>query len=185
MKVQDLYTDIQKYYNLNYRDSQLINPRFIINDNKLTWASYKTKENKETYEEYFQWVLDNSQFSLQINDEALIQIFYEEDIKSKEVFRGSLSFLPRPDYLMSYFRFDFDRNAKIDYSHNSYHINFGYRSDDLRFSLKKFPYPSEFMNMVLFFLNKKEIKSFDKGNFYADLDSIGELYNHSFDFVTS
>lgn len=181
MNIRHLYTNLNQFYNLEYRDFHLLNPKYIINGSKLTWSKYVPRENQETYEEYFQWVLDQGQFSLQIGDFAVIQIFFEEDM-NHEVYRGSLSFLPEPTYLYSYFRFDFDSLANINYTHNSYHVNFGYKSDDLRFSLKRFPYPSEFIKFALFLTAKKEIASFPGTNFFTDLDSMKEDYNHCIDF---
>ena len=62
------------------------------------------------------------------------------------------------------------------------HIHFGYKNDDLRVSLHKYPLPSQF---VAFLLNSKEkVAVFDKDKFFPSLDDLKELYNHKFEFVT-
>lgn len=180
--VKKLYIDLKQFYNCSYLKYNLQNPLFCINGNHLTWNNYLPKESFYTYEEYFDWVVNNNQYSLVILDNLLLQIFYEE--KNAKIVKGSLTFLPNPDSMMSYFRFDMDTQKAKDFYHNSYHINFGYNSDDVRFTLFKFPYPSEFIKFALFLSGRSEFTKHSQSKYFTDLRAIGESFSHFLDFVT-
>lgn len=179
---QNLYMNALTCYNVYAERYSLTNPLFHLSNDKKTmsWYNYKPKEHFYTYEEYYQWANDNLQYSIAISNKALIQLFYYE--KDSNITKASLSFLPNPDELMSYFRFDLDCENHEDYHHNSSHINFGYRADNIRYSLNKFPYPSEFIKFCLFVAGNHELTNFNGRKFLADLDTRGELYCHLFDF---
>jgi len=180
--VRNLYNNLRLSYNVFSKTFDIANPLFqITNDEQiLSWHKYLPKESFNTYEEYFEWVNSNLQYSLAISDVGFIQIFYKSE--NDKIVKASLAFLPNPNMMMSFFRFDLDSINCKDYYHNTYHINFGYRSDDIRYTLNRFPYPSEFIKFILFLLGKFEFKSYNKKKFFIDLDSIPELYSHRFDF---
>lgn len=182
MTIENLYQNLRHTYNLYSNKYIIANPLFEMSPNRkiLTWRNYQSRESFYYYEDYFQWVTDNLQYSIAIDDRALVQIFFEEN--GGKIIRGSLSFLPQPDLLMPPFRFDLDTKNNKSYYHNSYHINFGYRSDDIRFTLNKFPYPSEFLKFCLFLNGCSEFSCFSKRKFFKDLSSLGESYSHVFDF---
>ncbi len=184
MNIKTLHSNFLFTYNQYFEQYSLTNPLFCISPNKkkLTWLNYRSKESFYTYEEYYNWVNNNLQYSIAISDKALIQIFFEGD--GKKILKSSLAFLPNPNILMSYFRFDMDLLSCKNYYHNSYHINFGYRTDDVRYSLNKFPYPSEFIKFSLFLIGKDEFLFFKKDHFFSDLNSLGEKYSHFFDMIS-
>lgn len=181
--INSLFQDLKIFYISNNEKFSLTNPLFTQKNNSeiLTWYNYKSKQSFYTYDEYYLWVINNLQYSVVIDDKVLVQIYYVQ--KGKDITKASLSFLPHPDLLMSYFRFDMDTENNKDYYHNSYHINFGYRSDDVRFTLNRFPYPSEFLRFVLFLMGYDEFKTFNRKRFFDDLNSIGDQYSHNFDFT--
>lgn len=181
--INALFQDLNIFYISNNEKFSITNPLYTQANNSeiLTWYNYQTKQYFYTYDEYYAWVVNNLQYSLVIDNKVLIQMYYVQ--KEKSITQASLSFLPHPDLLMSYFRFDMDTNSCKDYYHNSYHVNFGYRSDDIRFSLNRFPHPSEFLRFVLFLLGHEEFKAFNRKRFFNDLNSLGEQYSHNFDFT--
>lgn len=181
--VKNLHANLLLAYNHYSKKYSISNPLFCLSPNGkiLTWLNYTSREYFYTYEEYYQWVNENLQYSLALSENVLVQIFYEE--KDNKIIRGSLCFLPHPDLLMSYFRFDMDVEKCKNYYHNTYHINFGYRSDDVRYSLNRFPYPSEFIKFCLFLMGNEEFNRFSKKKFFNDLNSVGESYSHLFDFI--
>ena len=193
MLINELYNNLNIFYNQNWNKFRLINPLFIIDNssNSLTWANYKSKESFDTYEEYFYWTLDNNQYSLMIDELGLVQIFYH--FKNNSVNNSSLSYLPNPEITSEYFRFDLDERGINDFSHTFYHFQFSYPFNNFRIPIKSFPYPSEFLNYILFLLGLKELKNFNKNNSFEDLDSLqlknrlnenkGFLYNHCIDFL--
>lgn len=182
MTIKNLHANLSLAYNFFSKQYNIVNPFFEISPNGklLTWKNYKSKESFYNYEEYFHWVNENLQYSIAISETAFIQVFFEEE--DGVISKGSLSFLPYPDLLMVPFRFDMDTKNCKDYYHNSYHINFGYRSDDVRFSLNRFPFPTEFIKFCLFLNGNSEFTHFNKKKFFNDLTAIGELYSHLFDF---
>jgi hypothetical protein len=182
MNVNALFQNTHMIYNCLAERYNITNPFFILSPSKrmLTWTNYLTKEKFYSYEEYYDWVSNNLQYSMSLSEVAFFQIFFEE--KDGEIFRGSLSFLPRPDLLMTPFRFDLDLLNVKSYYHNSYHVNFGYRSDDFRFTVNKFPFPSEFVKFCLFLNGSEEFNSFNRKKFFKSLGLIREDYSHSFDF---
>jgi hypothetical protein len=185
ISVKNLYNNLLTFYNECHEKYDLQNPFFCLNSlgNVLTWTSYQSKASFYTYEEYFKWVVDNNQYSLAIGERILIQVYFEQS--KTAITKASMSFLPSPDILMGYFRLDMDRNKPVDYYHNSYHINFGYNTDDVRFTLQKFPYPSEFIKFSLFLAGQSDFKIHNKKKFFPDLSSFGESFSHCFDFVAS
>ncbi|HLO59212.1 MAG TPA: hypothetical protein VK179_10750 [Bacteroidales bacterium] len=178
-----LYSNLERIYNANFRKYDLQNPFFCLKNNELTWHSYVPKESFYTYDEYFKWVINNNQYSLAVSGKALIQVYFREE--NRIITKGTLAFLPEPDSFMTYFRFDMDTINPAPYYHNTYHIHFGYRSDDIRFSLYKFPYPSEFIKFTLFLLGNSEFTSHNNERFFSDLATIGESFSHKFEFVTN
>lgn len=180
--VKNLYNNLLTTYNLYYSKYDLQNPLFCMKGNNvLTWHSYLSKEYFHSYEEYYNWVVSNSQYSMAIGENVLVQLYYEEH--KGEIYKASLTFLPSPDSLMCYFRFDMDTVNVANYYHNSYHINFGYNSDDIRFTLTRFPYPSEFIKFILFLCGNSEFTTHSTGHFFLDLSTKGELFTHFFDFI--
>lgn len=177
-----LHHNLDIFYKTNFSKLEIRNPFYqLTSDSKtLTWYNYQVKQFFYSYEEYYAWVSDHLQYSLAFGDHGLIQIFYQEF--KTGVQKGSLGFLPHPDLLMTYFRFDMDTHACSDYYHNSFHINFGYRSDDLRFSLNRFPFTSEFLRFCAFLTGNVEFSDFNRKRFFGDLGTMGEKYSHLFEF---
>lgn len=180
--IPTLFQDLNVFYLSNNKKYLITNPFFSIakDGSSLTWFNYQPREKFYFYEDYYEWVSNNLQYSLAIDDKVLIQIFFHET--GDKIVQGSLGFLPRPDLYFPYFRFDMDLLNSKDYYHNSYHVNFGYRSDDVRFSLHRFPHPSEFLRFVLFLMGREEFNRYNRNRFFDDLTKFDEKYSHLFDF---
>lgn len=180
--VENLHANLKTTYNANFRKYSLSNPFFTLSANKnvLSWNNYLPKQRLLDYELYYDWINENLQYSLGIHKKAVIQIYFEQT--KHGVNKSSLTFLPHPDLEMPYFRFDMDSLKWKDYYHNSYHIHFGFNCDNIRFSLHRFPHPSEFIKFCLFLLGDTSITALKRNNFFADLSTIGEKFSHFFDF---
>ncbi len=181
--IRALHHNLDIFYKSNFEKWSMSNPLYAISPDKktLTWYNYQTKQSFYSYEEYYAWVADNLQYSIALGENILLQIFYQE--LENGVSKGSLSFLPHPDLLMTYMRFDMDKNNWKHYYHNSFHIHFGYRSEELRFSLNRFPHPSEFIRFCLFLMGNDEFENFNRNRFFNDLTTFGERHSHIFDFT--
>jgi hypothetical protein len=157
--------------------------------NAVSWENYRTNEKFETYNEYYNWVINKIQYSFMLKDESAIQIFLEGERSGKKdnyvLVKGKMAYLPRPDKYSEYFRFDVDYKKANDYDHTAYHAHFGYRSKDVRFSLYQFPTPSEFVKFVLFIDYGYHYMHFNSKNFFDDLDLLGNKYNHNLSFVVN
>ncbi len=177
MTLTNLLSDLRIFYNLNFNEFNLLNPFFYINSssNSLTWKNYISEESFDTYEEYYQWVVSNNQYSLTFGEDALIRIHFKK--KGTNWF-ASMAFLPDPSINSTYFRFDMDFSEQKDFIHSSYHIHFGYNSNRFRISLMSYPYPSQFLYFIAFLLGYHKCKHFDNSKFFPSLDSIPEVYNH-------
>ncbi|OPD59415.1 hypothetical protein [Bacillus anthracis] len=186
MDIQSLYYDLQTFYNANRRAHHFLNPRYEMNYNTLTWEKHIPNEKFDTYHEYYDWAVNKIQYSFMLQDESIVQIFFEGEPKKKKfiVTKGSMAYLPRPDKYSEYFRFDVDYKSAQHFNHTAYHVHFGYRAKDVRFSLFHFPAPSEFIKFILSLDYNQPQQCFNAQNFFKDLDEINNNYNHSLRFVT-
>lgn len=185
MEIKEVYANIQQTYNMFASKYNMMNPRFFLNDmNQISWLGYISNEKFETYEEYYFWVLDNVQYSFSFGDDSLVQFFFEGEAKGKkiEVIKASMAFLPNPYSYSDYFRFDMDLKNEVDFEHVSYHAHFGYRSKNVRFTIYKYPMPSEFVKLIRFLHYSTTIKSFSENKFWENLNERGIKYNHALDF---
>lgn len=187
MDIQSLFYDLDTFYKANFKEHKLINPRYEMTFNTLSWEKHISNEKFDFYPQYYEWAVNKIQYSFMLEDESIIQIYYEgERIKKKYIVtKGSMAYLPRPDKYSEYFRFDVDYKKAQHFNHTAYHIHFGYRAKDVRFSLFHFPTPSEFIKFILFLDYQKTIASFKSKNFFDDLDTIKNEYNHILSFVSS
>jgi hypothetical protein len=185
--IESVYSNLLTFYNVNNNEYKFLNPRMEKLCDCISWKNYKGNEKFENYDEYYQWALDNVQYSFMFSDESMIQVYFEGVRKKKKfvITKGSMSYLPMPKKYSEYFRFDLDYDREEDYVHTSYHIHFGYRSKDIRFSLMRFPYPSEFIKMILFLDYDKEVNYYNRSMFMEDLRERSIEYNHALDFVVS
>ena len=185
MELNDIYINIQQMYNIYGRKYGLMNPRFIKNDNgQITWLIHISNEKFETYEEYYLWVNENLQYSFSLEDDSLIQIFFEGKRQGKKipVKKGSMAYLPSPYSYSEYFRFDVDLDNEKDYAHPTYHAHFGYRAKDVRFTLFKYPMPTEFLKLIQFLHHEVPIEQYAKEKFWETLADRNIKFNHCLDF---
>lgn len=177
MNLTNLYSDLHTFYNQNFRQLSLVNPLYCRDNSidALTWDDYLSEESFDYYDDYYQWVLSNNQYSLAFGEEALVRIFFKN---GGNHWFASMAFLPDPEINSTYFRFDMDLPKHKDFIHSSYHIHFGYNSDRFRISLMNYPYPSQFLYFIAFLLGSYECENFNKEKFFPDLDSLTEAYNH-------
>lgn len=181
--IRSLRANLDTFYNLNFRKYNLVNPYYIIDSstNSLTWINYRHDEYFDNYPDYFNWVIDNGQFSLEIRGKGLIRVYFK--LVDEENLIASMSFLPNPDLYSTYFRFDMDKSRKADYIHSSYHVHFGYNNFAYRLPLFHYPWPSEFLLFSLFTVGlSEERKSLTERNFFENLDQLFESYDHSLSF---
>ena len=183
--IKALHTDLLKYYNLKFRELGLRNPNFLFDGSRVSWNKYRPREEFTTYKEYYDWVLENFQYSLMLSDDSVVQIYYEvnQATDREKLDKASLAFLPNPLTVdidgVNYIRLDCDMDSHIDYFHTAYHIHFGYRSQ-MRVSLFQFPTPSQFFNFIMnaayndFYSPQKTLKNCS----ILDLDSQGYKYQH-------
>lgn len=186
MELKEVYANIQYTYNMFASEYDMLNPRFWLNDrNQISWIGHMSNEKFETYEEYYFWALENVQYSFSFGDDSLVQLFFEGETKGKkiEVIKASMSFLPNPYTYSDYFRFDMDLKNEVDFEHASYHAHFGYRSKNVRFTIYKYPMPSEFVKLVRFLNYNTAIESFSESKFWEDLNERGIKFNHALDFM--
>lgn len=185
MELEKIYNNLFTFYNMNYRKYMLTDPRFYLNDAlQLTWYNHITNESFENYEQYYDWVFDNVQYSLKLDDDSLLQFFFEAEREGKKnhAKKGSMAYLPNPRNYSEYFRFDVDLKREENYVHTSYHIHFGYRSKNVRFTLNRFPMPSEFVRFIFFLHYGEWVEEFNKNNFWETLEERNIKYNHALDF---
>jgi hypothetical protein len=177
MLISKLHTNLKIAYSENSSKHEIINPFFVWNGNTVSWNNYLGKNPHGNYEEYFQWVYDNNQFSFEVADFCVAQVYYE--VKEEKIEKASLAFLPFPNLSHQYLRFDLDHEAARDFEHCSYHVHFGYPSNMVRLALFNYPWPSEFMKFVLFMIGKEQVQKFSSQNFFPSLDLLGNKHNHS------
>ncbi len=185
MELNHVYSNIMQMYNCHREDYGIMNPRFIKNEHyQITWINYLGIERFETYEEYYFWAYENVQYSFSLQDDSLIQIFYKAEKQGKKevVVEGSMAYLPSPYKYCDYFRFDIDTNNEESFRHTSYHAHFGYRSKDVRFTLVRYPMPSEFVKLVMNLCYGVHIGGFSSDKFWESLDDRGINYNHYINF---
>lgn len=154
--IQDLVTDLERYYNLNFRELRLRNPQFHRDGNQLTWHGNTGPMRTQDYGELYRLSAERRQFSLELEDESFIQLYYATD--GDDLIRASTSYLPGYLALMggaSYFRFDCDCAAGRDYTHTPYHAHFGHGCT-IRLSVHEFPFPSQFLDLVMHLVYAKE-----------------------------
>lgn len=172
-----LYNNAETYYNLKLMS--LYNKKIIKKDNCLTWPNYLGKLAYTSYEEYYEFSLNNGQYSFLLVDDSMVQLYYE--CHNNIIKKANLAYLPSSNNGYTYFRFDLDINSKTNYYHNTYHIHFGFNSNNFRLSLYSFPYPSEFLNFINS-LYKNFDKNFSSDKLLKNLDELKEEYNHCFLF---
>ena len=99
MELSEIYSNIEQMYNIYGEKFGLMNPRFIKNDNyQITWLNHISNEKFETYEEYYFWAYENVQYSFSLQDDSLVQFFFEGQKCGKRipVNKGSMAYLPNP-----------------------------------------------------------------------------------------
>lgn len=180
--VISLYSDLDIFYKANSRKYNLLNPRYKFDNRVLSWQNHISNEKFETYPEYFEWVISEVQYSLMLSDESVVQIYFEGEKNKKKfvITKGSMAYLPRPDKYSEYFRFDVDAINARDFDHTAYHIHFGYKAKDTRFCMFEFPFPSEFIKLILSMDYGISFETFNPKKVFKNLDSFGSKYNHSF-----
>lgn len=185
MELSEIYSNIEQMYNIYGEKFGLMNPRFIKNDNyQITWLHHISNEKFETYEEYYFWAYENVQYSFSLQDDSLVQFFFEGQKCGKRIpiNKGSMAYLPNPYSYSEYFRFDIDLDNEKDYDHPSYHAHFGYRAKDVRFTLYKYPMPTEFLKLIQFLHYGISIESYSKEKFWENLSDRKIKFNHYLDF---
>lgn len=180
MEIKSVFNDLDTFYKAYSRQYKFMNPRYAKTYNSLSWENHISNEKFDSYEEYYQWVIDKIQYSLLLGDESAVQIYFEGERKGKkyEIKKGSMAYLPNPKKYSEYFRFDLDYKNSEHYNHTAYHIHFGYKAKDVRFSLLSMPLPSEFIKFILFLDYNVEYEYFNDKNFLPDLDKLDNKYNH-------
>lgn len=178
MLVNDIYNDLLNFYNKNHSNYLLGNPFFIRTHDTITWCNRLTPQRNEKYEEEYQWIIENNQYSLCINEYGVFQFYFESRINSLN--KASLTFLPNPDISHQYIRFDYDKQNSIDYEHTAAHFHFGYPSSMIRLTLEKIPFPSIFIMFILHNMKIDKVKVFDRDKFYNS--EIPIINNHSLIF---
>jgi hypothetical protein len=177
--MRDYYSNLETFYNQNHK--KLINPNFIWRDDKLTWNNRLGWLKEHNYEKYFQWLINEKQYSLLLTDGAALQIYYEFYKDALKI--ASLSFYPVPESGFEPFRFDLDIDAAKDYHHTHYHIHYGYNTKGMRMPLYRFPMPSEYIKFVLAYVYaENSFYNFKKDLFLDNLDDLECKYNHSLKF---
>jgi len=180
MLINKLETNLKIAFSENSMKHEVVNPFFIRSGNTISWGNYLGKNPQQYYDSYFQWVYDNYQFSFEITDLCVAQLYYE--FSEDKITKASLAFLPYPHLSHQYLRLDLDHEATRDFDHCSYHVHFGYPSNMVRLALFNFPWPSEFMKFILFMVGKEKIQKFLPQNFFPNLDDLGNKHNHSMSF---
>lgn len=177
---KDMYINIRHFYNSRF--SNLFNPNFEYDNNKriLSWSNYEGWVKKSNYKDFFEHCLNERQYSFTLEDDSLVQLYYEDD--SEKIIKSSLTFIPNPERDLSYFRFDLDYSARRDYNHTLYHIHFGYYSNDFRICLYSFPFPSEFLKFINCIILKDFNHLFNKDKFLHNLDIMKCKFNNKFSF---
>lgn len=131
------------------------------------------------YTDYFLDMYSNKNYFCYLNDISLISGFYEFESDNNSLIKASLEYIPNPGfhinrdylieddedvdklpiqyYLSNYIRFDFDvtSNSYIPLFHPCSHLHLGFDSN-LRISLDKFPFFSEFVRLILFYQYEDE-----------------------------
>ena len=187
MTIDKIFLDIQYFYNSFAIKYNITNPRFVKSDTVISWSNHIPTERFITYEEYYHWVYNKSQYSFSLENDSLVQLYFEgkwgKEKKKRvvKVSKASMAYLPNPASYSEYFRVDMDLDNAKNFCHNSYHVHFGYRNDELRISLYQYPLPSQF---TIFLLNSEEdIRAFSKDRFFPSLDYLKEQYNHKLEFI--
>lgn len=174
-----LYSNLGTFYNEKFREYDLINPCFILETKqRLSWGNYLTVPPFEDYQEYIKWVVDNNQFSLELLGIGYFQFYFQDGTKTLKG-KGSATFLPTSGKWGSMFRFDYDENKVTNYFHNTSHAHFGFNCKDFRWPLYEFPFPSEFIKLIVTATNliSSEIpKSDDK--YLESLENLKEEYGY-------
>ena len=188
MELDTVYSNIEFLYNNHGQEYGIINPRFTKNSaNQITWHNHLSNEKFETYEEYYSWANENFQYSFGLQDDSLVQLYFEGKQEGRKIIvtKGSMAFLPNPYSYSEYYRFDIDTSEGTvkDYSHPTYHIHFGYRAKDVRFTLYIYPMPTEFLKLIEFLHFEKQIKKYSESKFWESLEERNVKFNHSLDFI--
>jgi hypothetical protein len=152
------------FYNDNFRIYHLANPYFYRNDNELSWRNHLSDPRNDDYEIEYEWIVNNLQYSLSINDSGLFQFFYC-CTKDNVLEKANIMFLPNPDLSHQYIRFDFSPQDSKTYYHPEIHFHFGYPSNSMRISLDKIPFPSNFIRFIVHLIGIQEITNFDDRKF--------------------
>lgn len=180
--IADLGTDLHTFYNANYRRWKLQNPSFVQKDGCLTWRNRVGINHEEDYEKLYQQVIDDVQYSLMIENRAVVQIYYQSS--HGKVTDAALAFIPEPGTGLEYFRLDFDLRRAKHFSHTTYHAHFGFHCKEMRFSIKEFPYPSQFLRFICGIAFQRKIEHFNRDKFLADdLVSTGCKHHHGLGFI--
>lgn len=179
--IRDLATDLEKCYNIYFRRWKLTNPNFLETGGALTWKNRTGIITSDEYEEFYQKIIDDIQYSL-IMDEAALQIYFQSN--DGKVSEANLAFIPKPGSGLDYFRIDCDFGRARDYTHTTYHGHFGFNCHDMRFSVREFPFPSQFVRFCRALAFGAATDSFDRQKFLnRDLVQIGSKHHHCFSFI--
>jgi hypothetical protein len=180
--IRDLAVDLTTFYNVNYRRWSLHDPNFVETDGSLTWRKRSGFLRIDDYDRFYQQVIDDVQYSLMIDSAAVVQLYYQAD--GKRLCEASLAFIPKPGSGREYFRLDFDARRARDYSHTVYHGHLGFNCKDMRFSVKEYPYPSQFLRFACALAFGQKIQSYNRDKFLGhDLGAWKSKYHHSLSFV--
>lgn len=146
--IQKIYYELELFYNINSRKYGLIDRFFCRNENVISWHKYESHHKFKTYEDCYNWIINNNQYSFKFQEGHCVQLYYEFD--TDKLSKASLNFYPNPDIYdgNDYVRFDCDLGSHRDYIHTSYHAHFGYNSN-YRISIYRFPMPQEFLNFII------------------------------------
>ena len=179
--IQDLYNDIDRFYNLNWNKYGLTNPNYTRINNTLSWNAYKSKDSYKTYEEFYRWLSNNKQYSFQLgHDDSFIQLYYETD--DNKLLKSSLGFIPSPASVeegLVYLRFDCDFSVNTDYHHTIYHIHFGHPDAEMRLCLYRFPLPSHFIEFIMqIAYQQTPPKESRQSEYIPDLEGLSCKYAH-------
>ena len=176
-EINKILTSLEKLYRHNYK--LIINPNFTSHNNELVWGKYKENKSFEEYDEYYNWIMNEGQYSLMFLDNSAIQIKIQ--FKDDKLIKASYSYIPQPDNEYIYLRFDLDNKSSRDFVHTDYHIHFGYNNKHIRVSLHCFPSPTELIEFILAFIynNKRFYKKYDS-KFTPSLDELNTKYHHYF-----
>jgi|GEM_PF-4804663 len=163
MLIDDLHNDLSVFYNNNFSEFKLGNPFFYRNNNELSWNNRLSDPKENDYEVEYNWIVENLQYSLSIEDIGLFQFYYYT--KNNELLNANIMFLPNPYLSHQYIRFDFSPLDSKTYFHPEIHFHFGYPSNSMRIAIEKMPYPSSFMQFIFHLFGLHEFINFNNSKF--------------------